>query len=198
MSLLLESIKLLNGEYQNIFFHEQRMNHSLKVVFGEDQWFNLEEFVSQLERPVTGLFKCRIVYDDQLKDVQFIPYEPKPIKQLRLVEDNDITYDHKYVDRERIDKLYAQRRDCDDILIIKEGQVTDSSYANIVFKRNGKWFTPWSALLKGTMRQNLLEWNDIYEDDISVEDIKSFESFKLINAMLGFAGPEIDVSNIVY
>jgi 4-amino-4-deoxychorismate lyase len=198
MSLLLESVKLLNGEYQNLFYHEQRMNHSLKLLFGEDQWFNLEDFMSHLKKPGSGLFKCRIVYDDQSKDVQFVPYEPKVIQRLQIVEDNDIIYEHKYVDRKRIDQLFMQKNICDDILIVKEGRVTDSSYSNIVFRRKNSWYTPWSALLKGTMRQNLLEWNDITEEDIFVDDIKDFDSFKLINAMLGFAGPEIDVSNIVY
>ncbi len=198
MSLLLESIKLLNGEYHNLFYHEQRMNHAFKLLFGEDHWFNLEDFLGPLERPETGLFKCRITYDDQSKDIQFLPYEPKMIRHLKLVEDNDIRYEHKYVDRKGIDKLFAQRKECDDILIVQNGRITDSSYSNIVFKRKNHWYTPWSALLKGTMRQNLLEWNDISEEDIYVEDIKNFEAFKLINAMLGFAGPEIDVSNIVY
>ena len=198
MSLLLESIKLQNGEYHNLFYHEQRMNLAFKVLFGEDQWFNLEEFLLPLERPDSGLYKCRITYDDQSKDVQFLPYTPTAIKRVKLVEDNDIHYEHKFVDRKNIDRLFSRREECDDILIVKNGRITDSSYANVVFRRKGQWYTPWSALLKGTMRQNLLEWNDISEEDIFVEDIKNFESFKLINAMLGFAGPEIDVSNIVY
>ena len=144
------------------------------------------------------MFKCRITYDDNSKDVQFIPYTPREIQRLKIVEDNDIHYEHKFADRNNLDRLFSLRGDCDDVLIIKNGRVTDSSYANIVFKRNKHWYTPWSALLKGTMRQNLLEYNDIMEEDIYVEDIKNFESFKLINAMMGFAGPEIDVSNIVY
>ncbi len=198
MSQLLESIKLVNGEYHNLFYHEQRMNRSLKMLFGQERWFVLEDFLMKMEKPDKGLYKCRIIYDDQSIDVQFVPYEIRPIKSLQLVVDDGIEYDHKYTDRKRIDKLFSLRKKCDDILIIKDGCVTDSSFSNIVFKRKNSWYTPWSALLNGTMRQNLLEWNNIHEEDISVEDIKTFESFKLINAMLGFAGPEIDVSNIVY
>lgn len=198
MSLLLESIKLLNGEYHNLFYHEQRMNHSLKLLFGEGEWFNLQEFTSQLQRPDNGLFKCRITYDDLTKEVQFIPYKPTVVNSLQVVKDDNICYEHKYENRKAIDELFMQRKDCDDILIIKQGRVTDASYSNIVFKRKGRWVTPGSALLKGTMRQNLLESNDIDEEDVFVEDIKNFESFKLINAMLGFSAPEIDVSNIVY
>jgi 4-amino-4-deoxychorismate lyase len=90
------------------------------------------------------------------------------------------------------------RDDCDDILIVKKGNITDSSYSNIVFRRGKNWYTPWSALLKGTMRQNLIDNNKIFQEQIELEDIESFKSFKLINAMLEFDGPEIDVSNIVF
>jgi 4-amino-4-deoxychorismate lyase len=38
---------------------------------------------------------------------------------------------------------------------------------------------------------------EIKEETIRVQDIPSFKSFRLINAMLGFEGPEIDVSKIV-
>ena len=76
--------------------------------------------------------------------------------------------------------------------------VTDSSNANIVFRKDKQWFTPWSALLKGTMRSNLLERDVIREEEIRIEDIPSFESFKLINAMFEFDAPEMDVSNIVF
>jgi 4-amino-4-deoxychorismate lyase len=75
--------------------------------------------------------------------------------------------------------------------------VTDSSYSNILFKRGKHWYSPWSVLLKGTMRAQLLERDQVREEEIRIEDIKTFETFKLINAMLEFEGPEIDVSNIV-
>jgi 4-amino-4-deoxychorismate lyase len=46
------------------------------------------------------------------------------------------------------------------------------------------------------MRTKLLERNLIREEEIRVDDINSFQAFKLINAMLEFDGPEIDVANI--
>ncbi|HEY5744506.1 MAG TPA: aminotransferase class IV [Chryseolinea sp.] len=198
MSLLLETIKLQDGEYQNLFFHEQRMNRSLKTLCGELDHFDLEEFLKHLERPAQGLFKCRIVYDEQSKEVEFIPYTPKPVNSLRVIEHDRISYEFKYADRKTLNKLYELRQASDDILIVKRGLVTDSSYANIVFRRGKHWYTPWSALLKGTQRAKLLERDVIHEEEIRVEDIETFETFKLINAMLEFESPEIDVSNIVF
>ncbi len=198
MSLLIESIKLLDGQFHNLFYHEQRMNRALKTLCGVHDHFDLEEFLLQVEKPKQGLYKCRLVYDDQSREVEFVPYLPKVIRNLRIVEHDRISYEFKFKDRKLINRLYELRKDSDDILIIKRGYVTDSSYANIVFRRGKQWFTPWSALLKGTMRTKLLERNVINEEEIRVEDIKSFESFKLINAMLEFDSPEIEVSNIVF
>lgn len=198
MSLLLETIKLQDGEYQNLFYHEQRMNRSLKTLCGEFDHFDLEEFLKHLEKPAQGLFKCRIVYDEQSKEVEFMPYTPKPVNSLRVIEHDRISYEFKYADRKTLNKLYELRQASDDILIVKRGLVTDSSYANIVFRRGKHWYTPWSALLKGTQRAKLLERDVIHEEEIRVEDIETFETFKLINAMLEFESPEIDVSNIVF
>jgi 4-amino-4-deoxychorismate lyase len=198
MSLLIESIKYLNGEYCNLFYHEQRMNRSLKLLCGVQEYFNLEEFLKNVDAPKSGLYKCRLVYDDVAKDIEFIPYTPNTISRLRVVEHDRVNYEFKYCDRKTIEKLFSLRKDCDDVLIVKRGLITDSSYCNIVFKTNNQWITPWSPLLKGTQRQKLIERNVITQEEITVKDLKSFEKFKLINAMLEFDAPEIDVSNIVF
>lgn len=197
MSLLIESIKLLDGKFCNLFYHEQRMIRSLNMVCGVEEDINLEKFLSELEVPATGLYKCRIVYDENSKDVEFIRYEPRSITSLKVVEHDRISYEFKYKNRKTIDKLFEQRENCDDILIVKKGHVTDASAANIVFRKGKHWYTPWSALLKGTQRQKLLEDNIIEAEDIRVEDIGSFDTWKLINAMVEFESPEIDVSKIV-
>lgn len=197
MSLLLESIKLIDGEFRNLFYHERRMNRSLKFLCGVEEHFYLEEFLKRLDLPRQGLFKCRIAYDDYSRDIEFIPYQYKMINSLRVVEHDRISYEFKYADRKVLNRLYELRKNCDDILIVKRGQVTDSSFSNIVFRRGRYWYTPWSALLKGTTRSYLLERNIIKEEEIRIEDLKSFESFKLINAMLEFDAPEIDIANIV-
>ncbi|HEY0743159.1 MAG TPA: aminotransferase class IV [Chryseosolibacter sp.] len=197
MSLLIETIKVVDGKYYNLFYHEQRMIRSLEKLCGVEEDVILEEFLNELDTPQQGVFKCRLIYDDQTKEVEFVPYRVRPVKTLKIVENDRINYEFKYTDRKQIDKLFEQRDGCDDILIIKKGEVTDASYANIAFRRNNEWVTPWSPLLKGTMRQKLIEQNKIIAERILVEDISTFTSFKLINAMLEFDAPEIDVSNIV-
>jgi 4-amino-4-deoxychorismate lyase len=198
MSLLIESIKLQDGTFCNLFYHEQRMIRSLHMLFGIHEDLDLERFLNAVNFPAKGLYKCRLVYDDQSKEVEFLPYEPKPISSLMIVEHDRISYEFKYRDRKTIDRLYSLKKDCDDILIVKRGVVTDSSFSNILFRKGSQWYTPWSALLKGTQRQKLIEDNKVIPEEIYAADIRSFDSFKLINAMLEMDGPEIDVKNIVF
>lgn len=197
MSLLLESIKLVDGELRNLFYHERRMNRALKVLCGAHEHFDLERFFENLDLPTKGLYKCRMIYDDFSRDVEFIPYQYQTINSLRVVEHDRVSYEFKYADRKVLNRLYELRKNCDDILIVKRGYVTDTSYANIMFRRGKTWYTPWSALLKGTMRASLLERNLVMEEDIRIEDIKTFDAFKLVNAMWEFDAPELDISKII-
>jgi 4-amino-4-deoxychorismate lyase len=197
MSLLIESIKLVDGKFCNLFYHEQRMIRSLEMLCGIEEELNLERFLGELEVPAQGLYKCRIEYDETSRQVEFLPYQWKEIRSLKIVENDRIQYEFKYKDRKAIDKLYSQKEGCDDILIVKKGNITDSSYANVVFRKGNQWYTPWSALLKGTMRQKLLDTGKIHTEEIHVSDIRSFESCKLVNAMIEFDAAEIDVSDIV-
>lgn len=196
MSRLIETIRLFDGEFNNLRYHELRMDHSLKQLYGLTAKTELYPFLNALVYPQKGLYKCRILYDHQSRIPEFLPYTFKPVASLKIVKDDAILYDHKYANRSSINQLMKRKSECDDILIIKQGYVTDSSYANIAFKREGKWYTPHSYLLKGTMRESLLESGKVIEDEIKVGDIPNFEKFKLINAMLGFEGKECDISNI--
>lgn len=197
MSLLLETIRLENGEYNNLSYHEQRMNRSLKTLCGSEDYFDLERFISYLDKPTQGLYKCRITYDENSQTAEFEPYQPRVVERLKLVEHNYITYEFKFQDRRQLEKLYQLRDGCDDILIVKKGLITDTSYANIVFRRGKQWYTPWDPLLKGTMRQYLLQWDKVIAEEITLKDLTGFETFKLVNAMLKFDSPEMDIKNII-
>ena len=73
--------------------------------------------------------------------------------------------------------------DCDDILVVKKGQISDSFYANVVFWDGKEYITPDTPLLPGTMRASLLNKGLIREDSISPDDLSKFAGIKLINAM---------------
>jgi len=196
MSLLLESIYLKDGVFRNLEYHQARMRNTSTMLFGK-YTIKLKEFLSQVASPTYGLFKTRIIYDTEIRNVEFVQYEPRLVKSLKLIHANDISYTHKFLDRSHLENLFAQRDAADDILIVKSGNFTDTFYANIIFKKENRWYTPSTFLLKGTMRQSLLDTGLIEETSINLSNYNQFQSLKLINSMVGMEGLEIPISSIV-
>ena len=186
MSRLVETIRTEDGQLLNIGFHNERLIRSLNDVFGFKTEINLKKLVTVPEAANKGIFKCRIEYDREIGKIEFLPYTVKPVRSLKLVEDNDIDYRYKFIDRSAIDRLMDRRAECDDIIIVKNGYLTDSSYANLVFlNRSGEWVTPSTYLLPGTRRASLLLAGLITETLISFSDLENYIEVKLINAMIG-------------
>ncbi len=198
MSRLIESLRVYDGQFSNLDFHAARMYQACKEVLCMKEPWGLANLLSQQLIPASGLYKCRIVYDDADCAISFSPYMARPVTSLKLVYDDTITYDHKFADRVRLENHFQGRGACDDILIIKKGQVTDSSISNVIFLRDKQWFTPVSCLLKGTMRESLISIGRLRECEIGVGDLPQFESCKLINAMLLDHAPMIPIKQIFH
>ena len=196
MYQLLESIYLNNGVFRNLDYHQARMHASAMALFGQPFTINIQHLLSQQPVPSQGLYKTRIIYDTKILKIEFVPYTIKPVRSLKLIADNEVCYEHKLVDRARLTELYSQRGTADDILIVKNGLITDTYYGNIIFKRNRTWHTPESYLLKGTMRQSLLDAGLIRETTISQSNYMQFESCKIINALLGLESEEIPITSV--
>jgi len=198
MSLLVESIRSENGKLLNISFHNERMIRSLTAIFGLKKDFDLEKLITIPESAKKGVFKCRVEYEIEVQKVEFSPYIIPVIRTLKVVEDNTIEYAYKFADRKRIAELFSMRDKADDILIVKNGMVTDTSYANIVFRdQKGNWVTPSTYLLPGTKRASLLNSGIIKESSINHRDINKYTEVKLINAMISIDDTEgIPVGNI--
>jgi len=180
---LFETIKCYNGKLFNIEFHQARFEKAQKEYFGIKPKINLNEKIEIPEFAKKGLFRCRVTYSKQIEKIEFIPHQYREIKSLKLVEDNEIDYSYKYADRQRLNQLFEMRGNCDDIIIIKNGCITDSTFANIVFFDGKTWLTPDTPLLPGTQRSKLLVERKILECRITLSDIEKFEKAGLINAM---------------
>ena len=110
---------------------------------------------------------------------------------------NHISYGYKYLNRSELEALYKLRGSCDDILIVKEGCLSDSYYANIAFWDGRDWFTPDTPLLPGTMRAALLDQGLLQVARIVPGDMKNFQKIRLINAMNDLnEGSEIPMDKI--
>jgi 4-amino-4-deoxychorismate lyase len=198
MSRLIESIRLFNGTFFNLPYHRARMEKSIADLYHQDSTINLHQQLESTTYPVKGLYKCRVVYDLTIHKIEFVPYVPQAVKSLRIVRADDVKYPYKFENRSALDALFQLREGCDDIIIVKNGWVTDSYYSNLIFYNGSEWITPARPLLKGTMRQCLIDVGRIREAPIQADHLPAFRSCRLVNAMLGFNGPELSVSQIVF
>ena len=184
MSLFIETIKIGDGKVLNPGYHNRRFNITRQSFFPEIPVIDLMEWIKIPEECRKGIFKCRVIYGEEIESIEFEPYDIKLIKSLKMVYDNEIEYSFKYHNRKAILDLFEKKENNDDIIIVKNNRITDSSYSNLVFLSNGIWYTPKFPLLKGTKREKLLQESKIREADISVDDLYKFESAGLINAMI--------------
>jgi 4-amino-4-deoxychorismate lyase len=195
---LFETMRIRDGKIYNLSWHQQRLEQSCRRYFGKGAGFALSAAISLPENVKKGLFKLRLLYDPDHFETQYEPYTFKKIITLKMIRDDDIEYSLKYTDRIRLEELLEQKGTCDDILIVKNGFVTDTSFTNIVFFDGSNWLTPKTPLLKGTCRDRLIHEKKMVESDIKPEDLNHFTHFKLINAMRDFDGSESErIENIL-
>lgn len=193
----LESIRLKDGRFALLPFHEARMKATLHKHFGISLHYRLEDYLGRFSFPEKGLYKCRLLYGKAWGEPEFVPYRLKHIHSLKIVHADTLEYSSKYADRSALQDLLTKKGRADDILIIKHGSITDTSYCNIVFRRKQEWFTPENPLLEGVQRAFLLQQGIIQKAHISLEDLPSFSHFRLINAMIPWEeSTDISLQNI--
>lgn len=197
MYLLLETIKLEDGRLYNLDYHNRRMDAARRELFGPASPIDLAEVIRIPDDCLDGLFRCRVVYAENIEKIEFIPQQERTFTSLKLVTCNDIDYHLKYADRTLLNELYAQRGEADEIIIVKNGEITDCSVGNLLFYDGQNWVTPADPLLKGTQRQKLLETGHIQEEFIFEPDLKTYQKAAIINAFFDLKNmPIIEIGNI--
>ena len=196
MSQLVESIRILNGRVYNIHQHNKRFNQTRFNLYGISNKENLRHHILVPEKYKKGLVKCRLIYDQQIKKIEFHSYHARAIRHLKLVRAS-VDYQYKWTNREALDKLYMQKQPFDDILIVKDDRLTDTYYGNIALYRDGKWYTPKYPLLKGTQRAKLLLNQKIFEKDLKSKDLIKFTKLAVFNAMRPFGEVILPIKAII-
>lgn len=185
MSQFIESIKVEDQKIFLLEFHQKRINQTFSH-FGKEGSIDLKKIYDHLEHDEAGLFKLRLVYDlDKKIRTQMIPYAIPEIADFQLVENNSYDYSFKFEDRKELEKMKMKAK-AEEIIIIKNNHITDTSFSNILFLKGKDWFTPSTYLLNGVQRQNLLKQKKIKETEITLQNIKQFSHFQLINALNDF------------
>lgn len=194
---MLETIRIVDGEAPLLKYHQRRVDRSRRIYYAKAPAFRLSHVLDRLELPATGVHKLRLLYGTALESYSITPYRVRPVHTLRVVHADDLHYRRKYADRAAINQLFDLRKDCDDILIVQQGHVTDCSYANLAFYDGGQWHTPAWPLLPGARREYLIEQGVVRPSIIRLRDIHHFETARLFNSMMEWEeGPLLSVAAI--
>lgn len=179
----IETIAIRDGRVINRDGHLTRMQETA-AHFG----FPLPDFPN-LTRIIptslkSGLVKCRLLYDRLIRDITFEVYTPRKISSLIAVHADKLDYAFKYADRKTLEYEEWKRKGFDEVLFLKDGFLTDSSFSNIVLRRENEYITPKTYLLNGTQRLLLLKTGYIKEVPVHITSLKEYDELILINAML--------------
>ncbi len=184
MMICLETLCIKSGEISNVAYHDARFNATRKKLFGLNTTQSLKDLISvPLDLDLDKIYRCRVLYEKNIEQVEFIPYIEKKIRHLKLVEiSGDYNYTFKWADRSCFTQLLKDNADVDELIMVKNGCVTDCTIANLVFFDGKDWFTSSTPLLYGTRRVKLLDEKKIIEAEIKVKDLSKYEKIVLINA----------------
>ena len=197
MYQFVETLCAIDGSVRNLRYHEARLNATRQHFFGACVPLSLAPVLSSLQLE-NDKMKIRILYEEKgITEIIASPYTMRAISSLQIVTCDAIDYTYKSTDRSALNILYAQRGRCDEILIVKRGALTDTSYTNIALYDGKQWYTPAQPLLKGTMREMLLHSRRIEERNIQLEDLYRYQQIMLLNAMIGFGELILPTENIM-
>ena len=153
--MFIETIRIQDGHVCHLSDHTDRMRRTADH-FG----FTAPTLPTDLASLVpdelrTGTVRCRVVYDHTLREVTFTPYRRRHIERLFAVDAGTTTYAFKYADRAPLARLDVPLGASDELLFVRDGYLTDTSYANLVLRRGRELVTPDTFLLDGTCRRRL-------------------------------------------
>ena len=186
---------IVNGQLQHVKWHNERCYRSRQILFGllepidlatifAEKWAKGEiSYLNSAADAVETYDRCRFIYGaNGIQHIEIVRTPRRIIRSLQLINADDFDYSHKFADRSHFAVL-SKNIQADDMLIVKKDFLTDTTFANIVFKdTSGHWFTPSTPLLAGTKRAKLLAENKIKAVDLRPSDISKFVEARLINA----------------
>lgn len=193
-----ETIKIKDGKAMGLPYHQKRMERTIHHFFPQITEGAIPSLASLLA-PKDGMtfYKARVVYGVQgVESIEYAPYSMREIHSLQVVVCDDIDYTYKSCNRTALEHLVAQKGNADEIIIVKNGLVTDTSFTNIAIFNGKNWLTPKHPLLKGTKRAALLEQERLQEADITLADLKAAKKVCLFNAMIEFGERVVSASDI--
>ena len=192
-----EAIRMEDGKLHNLNYHQKRIDATLRRFWhNEHNDINLQSALSHI-MPQDGICKIHIEYNSEgISEITQSEYKIRDIRSLRLVNADDAEYSYKYADRSALMKLQQSRQDSDEVIIVRNGCLTDTSYSNIALHNDSGWFTPDKPLLPGTMRRSLIDQGLLSATEITLDNLNDYDTICLINAMMPLGRLVLPISAI--
>jgi para-aminobenzoate synthetase/4-amino-4-deoxychorismate lyase len=123
-----------------------------------------------------------------------IPEPWRVVAATHPIDPSDPFLFHKTTHRRAYDERRSASPEADDVLLWNpDGELTESTRANLAVRRGGVWVTPpvECGLLAGTFRAGLLERGELREERILLSELESAEEIRLINSVRGWIRVEL-------
>ena len=114
----IESIKYDSEGYHLINLHQERVNGTFQTFYPEKKPHHLNRILPHPQTKATQ--KVRVIYSADSYQIEVVPYEPKEIASLKMVNGDQVNYSHKNRDRSALDALFVKKSAADDVIIIKK------------------------------------------------------------------------------
>ena len=138
-----ETIRIEQGVAQNLEYHQQRLAATMAHFFQGAPIPVLAEKLQEQEWPVDKTWKVHLEYDcNGILLMQSEEYHVRSIRSLKLISCDDIDYEYKSADRRKLAALTAMKGEADEVVIVRNGLLTDTSYSNIALFDGQHWVTP--------------------------------------------------------
>ena len=135
MCQFVETICIKDGTARHLHYHVERMQRTIRHFFPHMPMVAESDLLCDVPT-IEGLQKARVVYDEHgIIERTFAPYSIRSIKNIIVVEDNNISYPWKSTNRSMLVKQREKAPSYDEVIIVKDGYITDT---NIVLQNGIK------------------------------------------------------------
>jgi para-aminobenzoate synthetase/4-amino-4-deoxychorismate lyase len=199
---LLETLAHTPGEgFHHLDEHLERLGASSEY-FGFA--FERERALIALEVAVRGRadpvrVRLELSRDGSLTtNVDDLPNPPAAAVRVALddepVDPSDVWLFHKTTRRAPYERRRERRPDVDDVLLVNgNGQVTESTIANLAVRIDDRWVTPpvEVGLLPGTYRAILVRDGTLTERAVTAQEVGTAEELALVSSVRGWRPAEL-------
>lgn len=171
---LFETMRLEDGSFKRIPFHTKRIQQSsrdLNINFNLAQWYELLNRIA--EQYPNGVYRVKIILKQNGKFESFIADLPDKTLFSAQLQRLPKHIPEAIITNKTTNRAHLTHQHQTDLILLYDanGKILEFDIGNILIKEQGQYYTPTynKDMLRGCMRQALLEQGSIFERDYDVD-----------------------------